>query len=465
MAIVIKKPVVVKKTGDATQPQMAAEPGIVINFPIGMSNLGVELTEDAVAEAFAQTYLDTLRFDHTRGKWFVWNGSRWDRNDTGLAFDYARKLCRKYRKDQLRMSSRKAAEGVELMAQRDQRLAVESEDWDRDPFLLGTPGGTVDLKTGMLQPAAREHYITKLTSVTPAAMADCPLFRKFLAEATAGNEELQGFMQRWAGYCLTADTSEHALLLICGPGGNGKGVLKNVMTEISGDYAATAGMDTFAATKHRRHLTELAVLDGARLVAVSETEHGQAWSETRINQFTGGDLVTANFMRQDAFTYRPKLKLMIIANHKPKLTSVNDAARRRFNIVPFTHKPSEVDKQLGEKLRPEYPGILRWMIDGALAWRKNGLGCADIVGATTADYFEEQDQFGRWLEEKCNCSAGLEASATDLYGSWKTFATDNGEDAGSSTGFAARMGERGFDKKKSGKVYYLRIELKNGLAA
>jgi putative DNA primase/helicase len=455
-------PVVLKKKKPI--PDSPQQPGAVINFPAAAALQSVELSEDAIAEAFAMEYLDTLRFDHTRGKWFEWNGSRWKRNDTELAFDYARHLCRQYRKDQLRMSSRKAAEGVELMAQRDQRLAVTSEIWDRDPFLLGTPGGTVDLKTGVLQPAVREHFITKLTSVTPAPTADCPLFRKFLAETTAGDEDLQGFTQRWVGYCLTGDTSEHALLFIWGPGGNGKGVLKNVMTDILGDYAATAGMDTFAAAKHHRHLTELAVLDGARLVAVSETEQGQAWSETRINQFTGGDLVTANFMRQDAFTYRPRLKLMIIGNHKPKLTSVNDAARRRFNIVPFTHKPNEVDKQLGEKLRAESPGILRWMIDGCRKWQNNGLGCADIVGKTTADYFEEQDLFGRWIEENCNRAPGLKASAGELYNSWKTFATNNGDDAGSSTSFAQRMAERGFEKKKSGTVYYLGIELKIGPA-
>jgi putative DNA primase/helicase len=267
----------------------------------------------------------------------------------------------------------------------------------------------------VLQPAVREHFVTKLTSVTPAATADCPLFRKFLAETSAGDEDLQGFIQRWAGYCLTGDTSEHALLFIYGPGGNGKGVLKNIITEILSDYATTAAMDTFAASKHYRHRTELAVLDGARLVAVSETEQGQAWSETRINQFTAGDLVAANFMHKDQFTFRPQLKLMIIGNHKPKLRTVNDAARRRFNIVPFVQKPKEEDMKLGEKLVPEYPAILRWMIDGCLKWQKHGLARPDVVGKTTAEYFEEQDLFGRWIEERCTCGAGLQASAAELY--------------------------------------------------
>ena len=89
-------------------------------------------------------------------------------------------------------------------------------------------------------------------------------------------------------------------------------------------------METFAASKYRRHLTEIAMLNGARFVAVSETESGQAWSEARINQLTGGDLVSANYMRQDIFTFRPQLKLMIVGNYKPGLQSVNEAARRRY---------------------------------------------------------------------------------------------------------------------------------------
>jgi putative DNA primase/helicase len=456
MSVVVKKKVV------ADQAIVVDQPGIVVSFPAAMTNPAVELTEDAVAEEFAKTYGDKLRFDHTQDKWFVWDGLRWRRNDTELAFDYARHLCRKYRKDQLRMGSRKAAEGVERMARCDQRLAVTSKVWDTDRFLLGTPAGTVDLKTGVPKPPIEEDYITKLTSVPPAPEADCPLFLKFLSEATGGDKELERFIQQWAGYCLTGDTSEQALLFIYGPGGNGKSILQGMMTQILGDYAQTAAMDTFAASKHHRHLTELAMLAGARLVAVAETENGQAWSETRINRLTGGDLVTANFMHKDLFTFRPELKLMIVGNHKPKIGVVNDAARRRFNIAPFVQKPKEPDPQLGDKLRAEYPAILRWMINGCLDWRKHGLVRPKVVSNTTADYFDEQDTFGRWLEEKCIRAVGLKEGSSNLYASWKGFAADNGEEAGSSISFASRMAERNFEKKKSGSVQYVGVALKTG---
>jgi putative DNA primase/helicase len=457
--------IVIKKKSNANQLGADVAPGTVIEFPAALAGPAVELTEDAVAEAFAQKYADELRFDHTNGKWFVWTGHRWQQNDTQAAFDFARHLCREQRHGQRIMGSKKAAEGVEHMARRDQRLAVTADNWDRNPLLLGTPGGTVDLKTGTLNPPSRKDFITKLTAVTPAAKPDCPLFRKFLGEATGGDEQLQQFLQQWAGYCLTGDTREHALLFIYGPGGNGKSLLQSVMIEILGNYAQVAAMETFAAKKHASHLTELAMLNGARLVAVSETEYGQAWSERRINQFTGGDKITANFMHRDMFTYTPQLKLLVIGNHKPKITTVNDAARRRFNIVPFMHKPKEPDMTLLSKLRTEFPAILRWMVEGCLNWQQHGLTRPEIVGKATGDYFEEQDLLGRWIEERCNTGVGLKAGASDLYKSWSAFAANNGENAGSSVSFAERMTtERGFEKKKSGAMYYAGIELKKELA-
>ena len=64
-------------------------------------------------------------------------------------------------------------------------------------------------------------------------------------------------------------------------------------------------------------------------------------------------------MRKDDFTFRPTFKLTIIGNHKPRLRNVDDAMQRRVNIIPFVHKPRQPDSRLEEKLRNEWPGILR----------------------------------------------------------------------------------------------------------
>jgi putative DNA primase/helicase len=166
-------------------------------------------------------------------------------------------------------------------------------------------------------------------------------------------------------------------------------------------------------------------------------------------------------MRQDMFMFRPQFKLMVVGNHKPQLSSVNDAARRRFVIVPFMHKPEKPDLKLPEKLSAESPAVLRWMIDGCSDWQNNSLVIPEIVKATTADYFEEQDLKGRWIEERCECGPEKKSSASKLYESWKEYAIMNGEDPGSNTAFGSELKERGFEKKKSGGNHYLGIALKS----
>jgi putative DNA primase/helicase len=300
----------------------------------------------------------------------------------------------------------------------------------------------VDLKTGALRPSDRADGITKLTAVAPAAKADCPLWLEFLRQATNGDAELVRFLRHWCGYCLTGDISEHALLFIYGPGGNGKGVFLNTVAKIFDAYHKTAPMETFTASNSDRHPTDLAGLSGARLVAVSETEEGKAWAESKIKSITGGDRVSARFMRQDFFEYEPQFKLTIVGNHKPRLRNVDDAARRRFNIVPFVHKPAKVDPYLVDKLKKEWPAILRWMIDGCLDWQRNGLVRPKVVTDATAEYFEDQDSFTQWLEECCDVEIGNRyktATSDELFASWSAYARAAAVDAGTKIGFGEKL--------------------------
>jgi putative DNA primase/helicase len=412
-----------------------------------------ELTEHGVALAFAQRHRDDLRYCHTIGKWYVWNGNHWARNTTKVAFAWARALAASLNRTadfKTRAITGKAAfaAAVERFAQADEAFAVTAEIWDADPLLLGTPDGVVDLRTGAMRPGARTDYITRITLVAPAATADCPTFLAFLHQATGGDRALIAFLQRWFGYCLTGITREHALLFVYGPGGNGKGVLLVTVSGIMGAYAVTAALDTFTASKGEKHSTDLAMLSGARLVMTTETEEGHAWAEARIKTLTGGDPVTARFMRQDFFTYLPSFKLTISGNHKPALRNVDDAARRRFNVVPFLHRPAAPDPQLTEKLRGEWPGILRWMIDGCLAWQQDGLQRPKAVLDATAEYFAEQDLLTQWVEECCETGAGFGETSGKLFASWRAFALDRSDDAHNAKWLGSMLERQGYRRAK-----------------
>jgi putative DNA primase/helicase len=417
------------------------------------------VTEDSAAQRFVELHGQDLRFCHSTGSWYRWNGVYWSKDQTGIAFHWARELARKLAADQdarKRYITNKTsfAAGVERFAKVDRTIAVTVDYWDRNPFLLGTPGGTVDLTSGELRDADRQGGITRVTSVAPL-QDGCPLWLRFLSETTGDDAELIRFLQQWCGYGLTGSTREHALVFVYGPGGNGKSVFLNVVTSVLADYATTAAMDTFTASNNDKHPTDLAMLRGARLVTASETEENRAWAEARIKQMTGGDRISARFMRQDFFQFTPQFKLTIVGNHKPVLKNVDEAARRRFLVVPFERKPVAPDRELERKLVAEAGGILQWMIHGCLDWQRHGLLRPASVLAATEEYFSDQDLFAHWLAEECDCEPGnmdKSESSSTLFGSWKEFAVSAGNSPGSQQTFKDRMTRHGFKFYRSARA-------------
>lgn len=428
----------------------------------GASAIGPDssLTEDGVALLFEAQHGGRLLFDHDIGAWFVWTGKRWRKETTQLAFEWARQVAREAAtlsdKDGKRTTAAKSGfvGGVERFCRSTRAFATTSAAWDVDPFLIGTPDGTVDLRNGRVIEARQQDRITKLAAVGPAAKADCPRWLQFLLEATKGDREVIRFLQQACGYFLTGDTREHALFFIHGDGGNGKSVFVNTITKILGDYTVTAAMDTFTAGLGNKHPTELARLHGARLVTASETEEGKSWNEQRIKELTGGDTITARFMRQDFFEFVPVLKLCIIGNHRPTLANVDEALKRRLNFIPFVNKPTVKDPNLEVALRDEWPGILRWMIDGCLDWQANGLLRPAAVTEDTERYFVDQDLMGQWLEDCCLVdreNKNVWDRSADLLASWRSYSEHSGDKAPNSKSFGEAMRKRGFIPRKAAK--------------
>ncbi len=257
-----------------------------------------------------------------------WDGCRWREDRTLDVFDRVRSTCREAsaecsrdEKTAVRLASKVTVAAVERLIQSDRRHAATSEQWDSDPWLLNTPKGTVDLRSGKMIVHRREQYLTKLATAGPGG--ECPGWRRFLDRITAGDVELQSFLQRVMGYCLTGSTKEHALFFMYGRGANGKSVALNTIGGLLGDYARTAPVSIFTASNTDQHPTDLAGLRGARFVPAIETEDGRWWAEAKIKSLTGGDRIPARFMRQDFFEYVPQFKLIVAGNHKPGLRNVD----------------------------------------------------------------------------------------------------------------------------------------------
>ena len=319
-------------------------------------------------------------------------------------------------------------------------------------MLLNARRMTIDLATGRGRPAARADYITKRASTWLADPGmPHPLWTAFLDRVTDADENLIGFLQRICGYCLTGFTHEHVFCFLYGTGRNGKGVFMNTVARILGEYAITAPMEMFLASKHDRHPTEIARLKGARLVTAQETQKGRRWDEAKLKALTSSDRLSGHFMRQDYFDFDPTHKLVVSGNHKPSLTSVDVAIWSRLLLAPFTVEipEAERDPDLARKLEAEHPAILRWMVDGCLEWQRDGLMVPASVRKASDDYLASQDTLEQWIED-CLDTRDPRAFTTTrvLFTSWKIWAEARNMRPDTEKGFVENLAEKGYQQHR-----------------
>lgn len=415
-----------------------------------------EANEDGVLKAIMLAYKEKLRFNHSMGKWLIFDGQIWRVEEIKRTLHFIRQIAtgvglgNKGAKSLFRVSS---WEAIERGARSVPEFSTISHQWNSNPFLLGTPSGTVDLKTGSIRQGSYKDLISKSTAVSPTPLnqfdpeVDCPRWMKLLREALNGNEEMIEALQRWAGYCLTGKTEEQRLLFVYGIGGSGKSTVINTIAKIMGDYAINIPTSLLTKQKYEAHPEGLARLDGARMVWCSETEQGDSWAENRIKSLTGGDPVTARYMRQHTFQFDPQFSLIIVGNNQPSLSNVDEAITRRFIIFPFNNPPDSKDPALPEKLQEEWPGILSWAIQGCLDWQNHGLLVPKLAQEATDSYFSSQDLFSQWIEDYCVIDTTSAEKTSALYEEYSNFMLSNGErPLAKNKGFPEKMKQRGFSR-------------------
>lgn len=422
------------------------------------NSIAPEQSEDALAQQFIRDRGFMWRHVGAWGQWFTWTGTHWRKEGYGGAFNDIRLVCRDASKaidkpqEARRLASAKTIQAVVKIATHDPLVALAPEAFDQNRMLINTPAGILDLETGIVSIHDPQQLFSQITRSAPGA--GCPHWLSFLNTVTDGNADLQAYLCRVAGYCLTGSTQEQVFFFLHGSGANGKSVLLQTLAWVLGDYVATATADTFSNRGHNRHLTELAGLRAARLVLVSETESGEGWAEARIKAVTGGETIRANFMYKDHFEFVPQFKLMVAGNHRPTLSEVGEAMRRRLHVIPFsvTIAPEDRNPRLIDQLRHEAEGIFGWMLQGCVEWQKLGLMPPAVVSGAAEEYFAAEDQLGQWIAECCQTGPTLRASAKVLYGSWSAWAKEGGFEPRSTRFLGEQLRGRGFTQSKIGQV-------------
>ncbi|GHH67538.1 hypothetical protein GCM10017673_14680 [Streptosporangium violaceochromogenes] len=375
-------------------------------------------SDDGNALQLVDRFGDVLRYVPERGRWLAWTGVVWEWQPAGggLVREYGKRVARGLEEgDKAAVRHKRHAlssAGTSAMlaqAQTDTRIVVAFDDLDAQPWELNTPAGIVDLRTGLLGPSDASKLHTKVTTCSPDFQADPARWQEFLTDTFGDDHELIAYLQRLIGYSATGSVAKHVLPFAVGSGGNGKGVFLESMVAVLGDYATTAPSGFLMAKASIQHETEIARLAGMRMVVCSEVSDDDRFDEVKVKQLTGGDTLTARFMRQDHFTFKPSHHLWLMGNHQPSVRAGGRAFWRRLRLIPFLHEvePEKVVDDLQGILAGEHgPALLAWIVAGAAAYHQGGLDEPESVKAATGGYEADQDTVSRFVAESCHLVAG-----------------------------------------------------------
>ena len=445
-------------------------------------------TELANARRFVAAFGDVFRFCHPWQKSLVWDGTRWKLDDDGAVQRMAatvadavwHEVACNHTKDNIDFAEKTSkASGINAMLKLAASMRpIRVDELDANHWLLNCQNGTVDLRTGELRPHRREDNLTKLCPTNFNSDATTYVFDHFLDGVFGGNATLIGFLQRLFGYCLTGDVREQCLPVFHGSGANGKSTLLTAIQDALGiDYSTTAPPSLLMEKKTDAHPTELAGLFGKRLVIAQETSQGARLAESTVKQLTGGDRVSARRMREDFWEFTPTHKLILCTNHKPRVKGTDHAIWRRLLLIPFANKfwnpakgesgPDELrqDKELPAKLKAEAEGILTWMVQGCLAWQRDGLQVPDIVRAATEVYRSESDTVGRFVAECCLTVPSVRVKFSALYSALESWCEDAGDSLPSRKFVGEWLRDAGFREHANNGRWYIGVVIKLEVAA
>jgi len=454
-------------------------------FPHADIGADIEIYGDVFnGNFFMGTFQGSMIYCYPRSKWLKFNGMYWQWCESGeelqaakeVALQIAKHAGEVFSSDPTNPNSKKLiqhaqnSQNINRLQAMLQTAASEPDmgigsmsELDNNAMLLGCKNGVICLNTGKLLAPDPKMLITRQVNAQYDADIYCPTWLQFLDQCFISDEETIDYIQKALGYSLTGIVNEEVLHFCFGMGRNGKSVFANVMTKLMGDYAITAPAEMLMRRDRNGATNDIARLCGARFVLANETRSDQRFDDLIIKTLVSTERISARFLHNEFFEFWPTFKIWIRGNHKPVITDDSNGAWRRIRLVPFENNISEenADSELENKLLAEKDGILAWMVEGALKWKKEGLISSPRIKSASNQYRNDCDVIGDFIEENCTLSNGLKVTQQSLWTHWQDWARDNGYFCGSKKTLTRRLKDRGIsaDAYQNGVRAYSGISL------
>ena len=457
----------------------------VSRYSIGKQNkdhLKEPFTDVWSANIFFEKYGDVIKYCDALGGWFIWDGTRWKKDDTFQIIRLVKNTVKQmYQmakvnndkflfKHSVKSEAESRLRAMINLVRCEGDIATRSEQFDNDMYLLNCRNGTLDLLTGKLRPHNKTDYITRRVELNYNESADCPEWRRFLMTVFKAAQELIDFMQKAVGYSLSGSIKEQCIFILYGVGMNGKSTFLKHIFRILGDYAMNTPANTLMEKYNDSIPNDVARLKGSRFVTAVESGKSRSLAEAQIKHLTGDDPISARFLHREYFDFFATFKIFFATNHKPKISGTDEGIWRRIVTIPFERVilSKERDPEIDAKIAKEYEGILNWAVKGFQAWQKEGLGNVAKITEATHEYQEESDVVGNYIEERCVVGSECKVQTSVILKDIQYWAKDNGLRYINRNEFIGYMKKRGFKKDRltsgesRGNIFWFGIGMKAG---
>lgn len=431
-----------------------------------------------LADFFAARYAGKLMYLADRKAWARWDGTTWADCDRGENFEFAketathlagqayRRLAKAPDDERLMKQTNRlvgrvmSAAGIAAMVQlasSDPRLVALSSDFDNDPDLLCVTNGYIDLRNGKHFEPDPDKRMRRMAAAKFDPAAKCPRWEQFLIEIFQGDLEVIEFIQRAIGYSITGHAGEEKLFICHGLGANGKSIFADTITRVFDGYTSVAPPSLLVRKDNDGGPSEeMARLNGARIVQINELKSGDRLNEQTVKLLAGREKLAARFMYGSFFEFWPSFSPWLRTNHRPIVTGEDDGIWRRLVLIPFARKfePHEREPHLEQRLWAERDGVLKWAVEGAVKWSRDGLRIPESIQRESLAYRKESDILGSFLEDKTIRDPMARMVFSELWLDWQAHCQADGLNAGSKQSFGRRLKERGYDPLKSNGIVY-----------
>jgi P4 family phage/plasmid primase-like protien len=334
-------------------------------------------------------------------------------------------------------------------------VTIPDEKWDADSDVLVCANGTLHIPTGELWGHDPEHHATSAVPYEYDPSAEAPAWERFLREVAG--EDVAPFLQEFAGYALTTDTSHELALWLYGPPGGGRSTFLAGLGAMLGPRAGLLGLSEI-----QRNRFALADIPGKTLLTATEQPAGYLRTSHVLNALISGEPLQVEKKYRDPFVLVPRAKIAWAMNELPRVGSASDGLFRRVRVLHFEGIPEEKrDPSVKSAIEGEGAGILNWALVGLERLRERGrFEVPEAVRDATAHWQETNDVPALFVAEVCTVDEGRRTTGGNLYIEYTSWCERNGHKPKSSTSVSEDWQRLGFERKRiQGKTYYLGLSV------